>query len=97
MEQTKTTRHADASESPNVVTGTSTICRSAFRSTFNSTTPEDNGNKRENIVTESSQRDDPQAAQPAAPQVNDDDDDGNRDNNVLTRNLDANEFENVAN
>ena len=43
-----------------------------------------NGNQRENVVTESSQRDAPQEAQPAAPQVNDDDDDGNGENDVLS-------------
>ena len=42
-----------------------------------------NGNQRENVVSESSQRDSPQTAQPAAPQVNDDDDDGNGENDVL--------------
>ena len=43
-----------------------------------------NGNQIENVVTESYQRDDSLAAQPAAPQVNDDDDDENYSGNILS-------------
>ena len=51
-----------------------------------------NGNQRENVVTESYQRDDPLAAQSEAPQVNDDDNDDNYSGNVLSRNMDANDL-----
>ena len=59
--------------------------------------PEANGTQRANVTTESFQRDDPQEAHPAAPQVNDNYDDGNGDDDVLPRNLDPNDFENFAN
>ena len=51
-----------------------------------------NGNQRENVVTEISQRGAPQAAQPSAPQLYDDDDDDNGDNDVLSWDLYANDF-----
>ena len=94
----KTTWPADASEYPNAVTGSETRTKATSCSAFNSTTPESNGTQRENVVTGSSQHDAPQEAQPATPQANDDNGDyGNSNNNVLPRNLDANDFGNVAN
>ena len=93
-----TTLPDDASEAPNVVTVAAARTTAVRHSAFNSTTLTLNGSQKANFVTDSDQCAAPQAAQQVAPQVNDDDDDDGDDNDyILSQNMSANGFLNVAN
>ena len=93
-----TTSHpSDASEALNVVTVAATRTRAALCDALNSTTPAVNAKQRANIVTGVAQRASPQWEQPVDTQVNNDDDDVDEPEDVLSRNLEGNDFENVEN
>ena len=92
-----TSQPSDASEALNVVTVAATRTRAALCDALNSTTPEVNEKQRANIFTGVAQRASPQWEQPVDTQVNNYDDDVDEPEDVLSHNLEGNDFENVEN